>query len=137
METTLPPFIPRKPIKYKPRVRPAAATAPPLQTLMLVSASYDEGSLTLFLTFDRAVDASALIAAQVIVVDGTFNATRFGGVGAATVISPTQISIALEWVDDAPLGPVTLSASALTGITAVDDGGTWAGVSDVGLPYDG
>jgi hypothetical protein len=36
-----------------------------------------------------------------------------------------------------PFGPVTLSATALTGLRAVDDGGTWAGVSDVGLPYDG
>jgi hypothetical protein len=129
-------IIPPLPPRRLRKTSPPLPSAPP-QTLVLVSASYDEGSLTLFLTFDRAVDASGLVAAQVNVVDGTFNATRFGGVGAATVISPTQISVGLEWVDDAPLGPVLLDATALTGIVAVDDGGTWAGVSDVGLPYDG
>jgi hypothetical protein len=131
----------RQTLNYRPRagvakLRKGPPPAPPLQTLVLVEAIYDEGSLTLFLTFDRAVDASAFVAGQVTVIDGVFNATKFGGVGAATILSPTQIGVALEWVDDAEPGVITLSASALTGIVAVDDGGTWAGVSDVGLPYD-
>jgi hypothetical protein len=29
----------------------------------------------------------------------------------------------------------TLTATGATGIVAVDDGGTWAGVDDVELPY--
>jgi hypothetical protein len=45
--------------------------------------------------------------------------------------------VALEFLASAPLAPVTLTATALTGIVAVDDGGTWAGVSELGLPFDG
>jgi len=30
-----------------------------------------------------------------------------------------------------------MDASAASGIVAVDDGGTWAGVSELGLPFDG
>ena len=126
------------PSKYKHRGHPVRRGQElPLQTLVLVSASYDEIGLTLFLTFDRAVDASGLVAAQLTVDDGSINSSIYGGVGAATVISPTQISIALVRLGDAPLAPVTLTATALTGIVAVDDGGSWAGVTDLGLPYDG
>ena len=130
---TLPPFIPRKPIKYKPRVVPA----PLLQTLTLVSASYDETVPVLTLIFDRAINASAFVASQVIVTDGSINNTVYRGVGPATVEGPTRISVALVRLADAPPAPVTLTATALTGIIAVDDGGTWAGVSELGLPYDG
>ncbi len=116
-------------------------TTPPLvsppQTLVLVSASYDENVPVLFLTFDRPVDVSAFVPGQVIVNDGTINSGVYGGVGPASVLSPTQISVALEFLASAPLAPVTMTASALTGITAVDDGGTWAGVNDLGLPFDG
>jgi hypothetical protein len=35
-------------------------------------------------------------------------------------------------------GPGTeLTATNATGIVAADDGGTWAGVSELGLPFDG
>jgi hypothetical protein len=131
---TLPPFIPRKPMKYKPRV---PAPAPFLQTLALISAFYDESVPAVFLTFDRAVDASALVASQVIVNDGSIAPGIYGGVGAAGILSPTQIAVTLERLADAPVGPVTLTATASTGLVAVDDGGTWAGVADVGLPFDG
>ena len=109
----------------------------PPQTLVLVSAIYDENEPVLFLTFDRAVDASGFVAGQVIVNDGSFDSGVYGGVGPAGILSPTQISVALELLEAAPPGPVMLSATASTGLVAVDDGGTWAGVSDVGLPFDG
>jgi hypothetical protein len=127
-------FQPRKPFQRRPRVQ--APTAPP-QTLVLVSASYDESVPAVFLTFDRAVDASAFVASQIIVNDGSIAPGIWGGVGAAGILGPTQIAVSLERLGDAPLGPVTLTATALTGLTAVDDGGTWAGVSELGLPFDG
>jgi hypothetical protein len=123
------------PAKRKGRGRSTEAT--PLATLLLISASYDESVPAVFLTFDRAVDASAFVAGQVIVDDGSIAPGLWGGVGAAGILGPTQIAVALERLGDAPVGPVTLTATALTGITAVDDGGTWAGVTDVGLPFDG
>jgi hypothetical protein len=129
---TLPPFIPRKPIKYKPRVRPV-----PLETLNLVSAAYDESVPVLTLVFDRAIDASGFASSQVSVNDGSFNMGLYGGTGEAIIVSPTTIQVALVRLSDAPAAPVTLSATVLTLLRAVDDGGTWAGVAGVGLPYDG
>jgi hypothetical protein len=128
------------PAKRKSLGRPTDAMAnrpAPPQTLVLVSASYDENEPVLFLTFDRAVDASAFVAGQVIVNDGSFDSGVYGGVGPAGILSPTQISVVLELLSGTPPGPVTMTATALTGLAAVDDGGTWAGVSDVGLPFDG
>jgi hypothetical protein len=119
--------------RHRLRKPPAA----PPQTLVLVSANYDETVPVLTLIFDRAIDASAFVAAQIVVSDGSFNSARYAGVGPATVEGPTRISVALEFLASAPPAPVTLTATALTGLTAVDDGGTWAGVSELGLPFDG
>jgi hypothetical protein len=121
----------------KPRVhrKRRLVMTPAPAALMLVAASFDTVGVTALLTFDRAVDASGFVADQVTVIDGVTNASKYGGVGAATVISPTTIRVALDWIDDGPLGAVTLTATGLTGIVAVDDGGTWAGVTDLVLPF--
>jgi hypothetical protein len=134
----LPTFIPRRPFRHRARGG-ADQTAPPAppQTLVLVSANYDENVPVLTLIFDRAIDASAFVASQVIVNDGSLNNGVYGGVGPAMVEGPSRISVALEFLGAAPPAPVTLTATALTGLTAVDDGGTWAGVSELGLPFDG
>ena len=115
----------------------AAPTPPPPQTLVLMSAYYDENEAILTLAFDRAVDASGLAAAQITVADGSFNSHTYAGSGPATIVSPTTIQVTLAITGAAAAGPVTMDASALTGIVAVDDGGTWAGVSELGLPFDG
>jgi hypothetical protein len=104
---------------------------------MLVSANYDETVPILSLVFDREIDASGFVASQVVVHDGSINMGVYGGVGPAIIEAPSRFSVALTRLADAPLAPTTLSATALTGLVAVDDGGTWAGVSDVGLPFDG
>lgn len=114
-----------------------SAVIAPLQTLVLVSANYDETVPVLSLIFDRAIDASGFVASQVIVTDGSILMGVYGGVGPAMLEGPTRIDVALERLSDTPLAPTTLTASALTGLTAVDDGGTWAGVSELELPYDG
>ena len=127
-------FQPRKVPQRRPR---AHAPQTPPQTLVLVSANYDETVPVLTLIFDRAIDATAFVASQVSVSDGSFNMGVYGGVGPATMDAPTRITVPLVRLSDTPLAPTTLSASALTGLRAVDDGGTWAGVSGLGLPYDG
>ena len=104
--------------------------------LTLVSANYDETVPLLSLVFDRAIDASGFVASQVMVNDGSINMSLYGGVGPAIIEAPERISVALQVLATAPLAPTTLSATALSGLVAVDDRGTWAGVSDVGLPYD-
>jgi hypothetical protein len=124
------------PAKRKSPGRQTGVTNAPPQTLVLVSANYDETVPVLTLVFDRAIDASAFVPGQVIVSDGSINMSVYGGVGPATMDAPTRITVPLARLGDAPLAPTTLSATASTGLRAVDDGGTWAGVSDVGLPYD-
>jgi hypothetical protein len=108
----------------------------PLQTLVLVSASYDETVPMVFLTFDRPVNALAMVVSAVTVNDGSIAPGLYGGAGVPGIESPTVISVVLARLGDTPVGPVMLNATALTGIVAVDDGGTWAGVTDVGLPFD-
>ena len=115
----------------------AVPTPPPPQTLVLMSAYYDENEAILTLAFDRAVDASGLAAAQITVTDGSFNSHTYAGSGPAAIVSPTTIQITLAITGAAAAGPVTMDASAASGIVAVDDGGTWAGVSELGLPFDG
>jgi hypothetical protein len=59
------------------RVRKTTPPAP-AATLVLVSANYDETVPLLSLVFDRAIDASLFVAAQVIVSDGSFNMSVYG-----------------------------------------------------------
>jgi hypothetical protein len=136
MDTTplipFPPFIPRKPIRYRPK--PAATRSAPA-ALTLVAASYDTDEFSVTLVFDRAVDASGLDAAAVTVDDGEFAAGRFVGSGPATVINPTTIKVFLEEVGGPTVPDVELTSTAASGIVATDDGGTWAGVAGLVLPF--
>ena len=100
-----------------------------------MSASYDENVLELTLEFDRPIAVGGFQGSAVIVRDGTANNTEYEGTAPATLIGPARVLIPLTAVGGA-FGPeITLSASALSGIVAVDDGGTWAGVSDLVLPF--
>ena len=120
-------FQPRKPFRRRPR-----AEAPPSPVaLTLVAATYDEVDGLLFVTFDRPIDVSGFVGALVVVRDGAFNATAYVGTSPGFIENPTTIRVAL-----APAGPyagaaIDMTATALTGIVAVDDGGTWAGTGGV------
>jgi hypothetical protein len=129
----LTPSVPRFQKRYMPP-KGRTAEAPPL-ALTLVSASYDSDDFSVTLAFDRAVDASGLDAAAVTVDDGEFAAGRFVGSGPATVINPTTIKVFLEEVGGPTVPDVELSATAARGIVGVDDGGTWAGVTGLVLPF--
>ena len=135
MLDTFPPFIfqPRK----VPQRRPRAAvppTLPPPAPLVLVAATYLDSDWVQ-LTFDRAVNAAALVAGQVSVDDGQISGSVYAGAGAATMITPQTVQIGLAYVGPSAIGETLLTAGAGTGIVAVDDGGTWAGVSDLSLPF--
>ena len=116
------------------RKRRAATKAPPA-ALTLLEAAYDEVAQTLRLTFDRAIDVAGLAAGQLVVSDGVMTGTQYEGAGPGTLDGPAAVVIALL-----ELGPwenpgTTLTATAGTGIVAVDDGGTWSGVTDLQLPF--
>jgi len=59
----------------------------------------------------------------------------YNGVAPATLATPTTVVIVLEFTDEYFGATDTLSASAATGIVAVDDGGAWSGAIDLQLPF--
>jgi hypothetical protein len=119
-----------------PRKRRAPGATPPgPATLTLIAATYDTGTLTLSLTFDRAVNIDALDGAAITVDDPVFHEASYPGDGGAVLVTPDTVEIALG-LPLAPTGTVqTLTATAANGIVAVDDGGTWPGVVEVALPF--
>jgi hypothetical protein len=103
--------------------------------LNLVAATYDVDTQSVMLGFDRAVDVSAFDPAEITLQDGIYTAGSFIGSGPASVINATTIQVFLEQIGSPTVSDVELSATALTGIVATDDGGTWAGVTNVVLPF--
>jgi hypothetical protein len=131
----MPILVPRIPFIRRRRRPPIATTAPAVE-LILESAAYEEGEENaVVLTFDRAVDIAGLDGAQITVNDGVYVGSVFAATGAATMLTPTSVRIVLEPIGEAEIGAVTLTASATSGIIAVDDGGTWAGAVDLALPF--
>src|SRR5688500_16238033 len=121
------------PVKYTRRRgrrrTEAAATSPPPPVLPLVrvAAVYSDAPRFVRLTIGRAIDIAGLDGSQVIVDDGNWG-VRYVATGAATMFDPQTVDIELEELDVFAGADVHLTATAASGIVAVDDGGTWAGV---------
>jgi len=122
-------------IPFRRRRKAGGAVQAPPAALTLVSATYDIETESVILSFDRAVDVAAYDPAAITVQDGEFAAGLFVGSGPATVVNPTTIQVFLEQIGSPTVSDVELWATAGTGIVAVDDGGTWAGVTAVVLPF--
>ena len=121
------------PRRRKTKARHAATTAPP-QALNLVAATYEE-VVSVSLTFDRPIDIAALDGGQITVDDGAVAGILYAATGVATLTDPQTVRIELVEIGLSG-GPGTqLNASAASGIVAVGDGGTWAGASDLELPF--
>ena len=52
-----------------------------------------------------------------------------------TVLNPATIQIFLEQIGSPTMSDVELWATAASGIVATNDGGTWAGVTALVLPF--
>lgn len=115
----------------KPRAKP---TATPPAPLVLVSASFDPDGPEVYLTFDRAIDISGLVVAQFAVADGPDGHTLIGAF-TPLLVAPNEVQVLMQITGAASGDGVLLTASAANGIVAVDDGGTWAGVSDLAMPW--
>jgi hypothetical protein len=125
------------PAKRKGRGRASEATAKrPPAPLTLVSASFDPDGPEVYLTFDRPIDISGLVVGGFGVVDEPDGHALIGFL-APILIAPNQVQVLMQIVASASGPDVLLTASAGNGIVAVDDGGTWAGASDLVLPFDG
>jgi hypothetical protein len=110
---------------------------PPPAALTLVEASYstDDGALVR-LKFDRAIDIAGIDESQIGVKDGlSLHQQLVGNAGGVVVIDPQTIDVYLVASGAYAGADQLLTATGATGIVAVDDGGTWAGVSDLALPY--
>jgi hypothetical protein len=104
--------------------------------LTLVAATYDsEVGPTLRLTFDRAIDIDELDGTQIIVEDNASLQLKFNATGGAVLETPTRVALTMHEIDSSEGAGDILDATGESGIVASDDGGTWAGVSDVALPF--
>ena len=111
--------------------RKPAAVAPPL---VLVAATYDTDVLSVFLTFDRAIDIASIDVGAFIVHDGE-DGNIVAGFGTPDMGAPNQVLVYMEWVGDYGGWQILMTAGPGNGIVAADDGGTWAGVTDLGMPF--
>ena len=121
----------------KPRVRrtrrPAPASSTPPAALTLVSAAYDPGA-AVDLTFDRAIDIAGMDPASFVVSDGDYG-FQYAGTEESELLSPTTLRVVLVGIGEWSEPGVTMTASSANGIVAEGDGGTWAGVSGLALPF--
>ena len=130
---TIPTIIPAKRRVRRKRKGATSTWAP--AALSLVAAEYaSSGFLSLW--FDRAIDVTALAGGQIVIVDPLLNNLAYTATGGVTELDGPMVKIALD--STGPSGPgidVLMTAGAATGIVAVDDGGAWAGVTNLVLPF--
>ena len=120
--------------KRRGQIKHAPPAAPAL-TLLEAEFTYVGPGAALRLEFDRAIDIAAFVPAQVTVQDPA--GTGFAYVGTGVVDTPDAQTVVVEMAQttEAAGSLNTVSATAGTGIVAVDDGATWNGVTDLDLPY--
>ncbi len=129
--------IPRTkyPRRLHDRLRPRASATPtpPQVALMLVAAEYED-SAWVRLTFDRPINIGSLNGSAITVDDGAISGTLWQGLS-GMLTGPATVQIELEPYDPSGSADTLLNAGANTGIVADDDGGTWAGATNLLLPF--
>src|SRR5688500_10630426 len=117
-------YIPTK-RRVRRKRRPAAPDAP-AAALTLVAASLDlSAEPIVLLTFDRAVDVSAVVPAAVTVANADEPGRTYAGYGVDGQPTEQSVALLLEDAGAATPGATLLNASAGTGIVAVGDGAAW------------
>ena len=123
------------PPKFRKHGRPRSKRVKAPAALTLVAAAFNADEFYLTLTFDRAIDIAAIDVGQFHVFDGVFNNRSYVGDGTATLQGPAIVRVNVTELGATGAGSVTMSAGAENGIVAEDDGGTWAGVENLTLPF--
>ena len=113
--------------------RVTSAVAPPVN-LTLIAASYATGT-SVTLVFDRPIDIDAIDGSQITVIDAISTHTTFKATGTVTIVSPTTVRLGLRATGSATGAGTRLTATASNGIVAQNDGGPWAGATELGLPF--
>jgi hypothetical protein len=122
--------IPTIPFIAKRRKPPA----PPALTLRQATYPVEGVTGAIDLKFDRAIDISALDKTQIIVKDGVILGT-VNDIEFAELLDEQTARMYFQELGEYSEPNQLLGASATTGIVAVEDGGTWAGVTELALPW--
>jgi hypothetical protein len=126
--------FPRRRLVGKPSRRPSPPTPPPVALTLVEGSFATDDYVSVRLTFDRAIDASGLVGTAI-----TLGVQEFGylynATGAVVMLDPNTIEITCVQIGGFEGEQSLLNATSATGIAAVDDGGTWAGVTDLALPF--
>jgi hypothetical protein len=131
-------LLPVTPLVYRKRKnppRPRRKTVAPPAALTLVAAAYDKNAPFVDLAFDRAIDIDAIDVTQIIVDDDIFTGSRLVGFESAVLVNATTVRLPLNPIDGSMHPDIHLTVGPASGIVAVDDGGTWAGVDTLLLPF--
>ncbi|MDQ3440502.1 MAG: hypothetical protein M3478_09155 [Planctomycetota bacterium] len=130
-------YLPAKRRVRRKRKQDATSSSPvPPAALVLVAATFTAGDpSSLTLTFDRAIDIDALDGSVVLVRDGAQTEILWDATGGAVLTGPATMEITLTPVEGDSAPGTVLTAGPGNGIVAVDDGGTWGGVSELALPF--
>lgn len=124
--------VPTKRKHRRPVVKPIEPEPAPA-ALVLVAASFDPDGPEVYLTFDRAIDISALVVAQFALADGP-DGGQFVGFNAPSLVGPNEVQVLMNRTGDYSGADQLLTVGSTNGIIAVDDGGMWGGVTDLVLP---
>jgi len=132
---SLPPTIipAKRRVRRKRRQTATAVTPPAPGAPALVAVVYVAGT-SLRLTFDRAIDISAIDAGTIFVSDADVGEVLFGD-GPISQPAAMSVQMGLAGFEPSTLPGVTLNAGAYTGIVAVDGGMQWAGAENVEIPF--
>src|SRR5947207_1751786 len=122
------PILPKKHRKRPPKVRKPSTTPGPV-ALTLVSASFNAEPPRLVLTFDRAINVEGVVGSEFQVDDDVFTGNQYVGDPDGAGVGGATMTLVMDLAGPASGGQVLLTVSAENGIVAVDDGGTWAGVT--------
>ena len=121
--------------RHRRKRRALASQPPPPVALTLLEASYGiDEDIRLRLTFDRAIDASGIVGTQITVGIQEYG-YLYNATGLVIEIDPATIDIILVQIGGFEGEHDELNATAGSGIVADNDGGTWAGVSGLALPF--
>ena len=89
----------------------------------------------LTLVFDRAIELGGFVPSQITVQDPSGTGWAYVGTGVVDTPNPLTVVVEMGSTGTAEGTLDVVTATGATGIVAVDDGGTWPGVTGLGLPY--
>src|SRR5688500_5300447 len=132
----VPPMIKVPPLPFLRRRRARRAqAAPPALVLEAAAFAFVGPGGTLTLSFDRAIALGGFAPSQVSVQDPAGTGFAYAGTGVVDTPDAQTVVVEMGQTVEAPGSSEVMSATGATGIVAIDDGASWPGVSNLGLPY--